>query len=701
MTRIHEHFNLDSLTASQRGLLDALEAFFQSDEQVFLLFGAAGTGKTFMTKGIVKWLKQRQKEERLPDPPESTNMMAFTGRAALILRQKTGFATSTIHSFVYRKTAQVEKSEKEVKHSESLVLEFGIEDSSSLTLDHCSIVDEASMFPAAKHEQEHIKFGTGRLLEDWVKRTEIGRKTNSRKAIFVGDPAQLPPVGEPNSPAQDAQYLEQNFGLKCTEFTLKEVVRQAQDSNIIRQANHVRACIEKRDWNLRIEPGRDVVKELPEASLKALWHLERGTPPPNDRIVITHSNEEARNFNQEVRSACFDELDLLHPGETLLVTSNVYSTAASFMNGELVRVVAVADGLVQRKITLKNKVGNVVKEQKVDLAFKKVKLLKDGELHAQEQFIFWPYLFNSNKVLTLDEQRALYIDFKIRNPNLKPSTMAYANALMSDPYYNCVQAKFGYAMTCHKAQGGEWPHVYLNLKQTHLGSQNENFFRWVYTAMTRASKSLHLLGLPEEEAVPVPQDEAIEVTRPAVFDDWALPLAPASQELIAAAVLNALEGHCPKLHRPVFHNYLIRFPLSVALVEVHYNGKFQISKVTCADEQVKALLAPLVKKPLRFNDGAGSFDDSAVVLPTSASTPLLRGVFLDALKERLIGTDMNVELVRTLPYQDDYRFHWGNREATFAFYFKGNGQKSKEIPLPLSDSNLVQLVLRALNIQLQ
>ena len=82
MTRIHEHFNLDSLTASQRELLDALEAFFQSDEQVFLLFGAAGTGKTFMTKGIAKWLKQRQKEERLPDLPESTNMMAFTGRAA-------------------------------------------------------------------------------------------------------------------------------------------------------------------------------------------------------------------------------------------------------------------------------------------------------------------------------------------------------------------------------------------------------------------------------------------------------------------------------------------------------------------------------------------------------------------------------------------------------------------------------------------
>lgn len=701
MTRIHEHFNLDSLTASQRELLDALEAFFQSDEQVFLLFGAAGTGKTFMTKGIAKWLKQRQKEERLPDPPESTNMMAFTGRAALILRQKTGFDTSTIHSFVYRKTAQVEKSEKEVKHSESFVAEFGIDDSADLALNHCSIVDEASMFPSKKHEQELVKFGTGQLLADWVSRTEIGRKTNSRKAIFVGDPAQLPPVNEPYSPAQDAAYLERTFGLKCTAFTLIEVVRQAKDSNIIRQANHIRACIEKQDWNLQLEPGQDVVEEPQGASLQDLWQLKRGTPPPPDRIVITHSNMDAQDYNREVRSACFEQLDVLHPGETLLVMSNVYSTRGSFMNGELVRVVAVADGLVHRKITLKNAVGSVVNERQVDLVFKKVELLKDGETQAQEQFVFWPYLMNSKKSLTLDEQRALYIDFKIRHPHLKPSSVPFGDALMSDPFFNCIRAKFGYAMTCHKAQGGEWPHVYLNIKQKYLGRENENFFRWVYTAMTRASKSLHLLELPKEEAVLVPQNGAIQVKRPAVFNDWALPLAPASRELVAAAVLNALEGHCPKLHRPVFHNYLVRIPLTPHLVEVHYNGKFQISKVRCADEQVMALLAPLVKKPLQFDDGSGSFDASGVVLPASASIPLNRAVFIDALKERLEGTGVEVELERKLEYRDDYRFRSGNREAVIGFHFKGTGRKSNETPEPSSDSSLVQLVLRALNIQLQ
>jgi hypothetical protein len=704
MNRIHAHFDLQSLTGSQLALLDALESFFKSDAHVFLLLGAAGTGKTYMTRGIASWLKQLQEEEQLQNPPASYSLMAFTGRAALILRQKTGFATSTIHSFVYRKLAQVEDVELNVDNSEALVVRFGIQDSASLALDHCSIVDEASMFPSAKHEQELIKFGTGYLLADWVQRTEIGRKTNSRKAIFVGDPAQLPPVNESKSHAQDPGFLEQMFGLKCTSFTLKEVVRQASDSNIIRQANHVRACMEKQDWNLQIQPGQDVIEESHEARLQELWRLERGTLPPSDRIVITHSNLEAKEYNHEVRSACFEELDKLHPGEILLVTNNVHSRESSFMNGELVTVVWVAEGFIRREITLRNKVGTVLQERRVELIFKEVELLNNGDSYPHRRVIFWPYLFNSAKSLTGDEQKALYIDFKIRHPRLKMSDKAFGQLLTSDPFYNCIRAKFGYAMTCHKAQGGEWPHVYLNLKNSHLGTKNEHFFRWAYTAMTRASKSLHILGLPEKEVSLIPQDISVAVTRPRLFDAWELPLTPASRELIAAAIVNALQPNYPALCRPIFHPYLIKIQLTAQsnaqIAEVNYNGQFQISKVKCADSQVATLLAPLVNKTLRLDDGSASLNAVGVVLPNSARTPLKRDVFHAALQERLEGTGVNAVLVQKHPYQDDYLFTWGTREAKIAFYFKATGQNSSQTFHPTADSGLVHLVMRALDIPL-
>jgi hypothetical protein len=705
MDRIHSHFDLQSLTVSQLELLDALEAFFKSDAHVFLLLGAAGTGKTYMTRGIASWLKQRQQVEQLPNPPASYSLMAYTGRAALILHQKTGFATSTIHSFVYRKLAQVEDAEHDVENSEALVVRFGIHDSASLALDHYSIVDEASMFPSAKHEQELVKFGTGNLLADWVERTAIGRKTNARKAIFVGDPAQLPPVNESKSHAQDAEFLEQNFGLRCASFTLKEVVRQASDSNIIRQANHVRACLEKQDWNLQIQPGQDVIKEPHEARLKELWHLQRGTPPPSDRIIITHSNVEAKEYNDEVRLACFDRLDKLHIGEILLVTSNVYSDEGSFMNGELVTVVGFSDGLIRREVTLKNKVGAKLQERRVELLFKEVELQKNGEARPHKRVIFWPYLFNSAKSLTGDEQKALYIDFKKRHPNLKLSDTAFVRLLMSDPFYNCIRAKFGYSMTCHKAQGGEWPYVYLNLKQSHLGKENEHFFRWAYTAMTRASKSLHLLSLPAREATLIPQDTSIVVTPPRIFDTWELSLTAASRELIAAAIVNILQPIYPMLGRPIFYHYLIKIPLTAQLnsqiAEINYNGQFQVTTVKCADRQVPTLLAPLVKKTLRLDDGAVSFDANSVVLPKSVCTPLNRNHFHKALQERLLGTGVMAVCIQKQQYQEDYLFTLGSREAKIVFYFKATGQKSKQTFHPTADSGLVHLVMRALDIPLQ
>jgi hypothetical protein len=179
---------------------------------------------------------------------------------------------------------------------------------------------------------------------------------------------------------------------------------------------------------------------------------------------------------------------------------------------------------------------------------------------------------------------------------------------------------------------------------------------------------------------------------------------PASRELIAAAIVNVLLPYYPALCRPIFHPYFIKIQLTAQsnalIAEVNYNGQFQISKVKCADSQAATLLAPLVNKTLRLDDGSASINAVGVVLPNSARTPLKRDVFHAALQERLEGTGVNAVLVQKHPYQDDYLFTWGTREAKIAFYFRATGQKSSQTFHPTADSGLVHLVMRALDIPL-
>ena len=474
------------LTTQQKDVFSKVKAFMKSDTPIFILRGYAGTGKTTMVKIIADYISQNNKKENTVPGETGPLLMAPTGRAARVLTQKTEYKASTIHKTIYGDNAIVVKKVEDIADSHFKFV-FPIR-KHELTEQVVAIVDEASMVCSRKVEHELFMFGSDNILDDLL---EFTRPHYGGKIIFVGDPAQLPPVGESASNALKADYFE-GRGLKVMEAELTEVLRQQGESVILKNAMMIRNILEKEKRNYWVfeEKKNDVEAIPPECFLKKYIEYRKASDK-HDSVIICYSNRAASKYNEEVRTALYGCSDSpLQINDILLICQNNYSLGR--MNGEFVPVLNVGERVAQSAPVYVQS-GGQKQRVTININFIYVTVLNDMGVPAQ-CLLIEDLLTSDRSGLSIDENRALYVNFCIRHSNLKQGTKEFGNALKADPFYNAIRAKYGYAVTGHKCQGGEWGKVFVDYSgRTGL---DDDSLRWAYTATTRAQKMLYFTNLP-------------------------------------------------------------------------------------------------------------------------------------------------------------------------------------------------------------
>lgn len=462
------------LTNQQRYVLEQIKQFLDSENSVFIIKGYAGTGKTTMLSPIIDEVKKRNIVPFL---------MAPTGRAARVIESKTGIGASTIHKMIYALDNIETKDD-----SDKIRYIFPLRDESDKARDHICIVDESSMIGTREIKNELFEFGTGSLLCDLL---TFVCPHKGGKIIFIGDPMQLPPVGDNCSNAFDEHFFDQ-LGLKTMVGELSEVVRQGADSTILKNAMKIRALIEEPIRNHLVFDRKDgEVMDLEGYNMPSKLLALYPQIKLNQSVIITFSNRQARDYNLAIREQLFPGEKNVTNGDILQVVSNNYML--NVMNGDFVEVVSVSDVQEVQTALVYVDVGGTKKQQKVSLTFRDVYIkTDDGKILFCK--IIDSLLDDGNADLTLSQIQALYINFCMRHEKLKRSSDEFKALLKNDPYFNALRVKYGYAITGHKSQGGEWETVFVDYSgRTGLDT---DCLRWAYTVTTRARNTLYGYNMP-------------------------------------------------------------------------------------------------------------------------------------------------------------------------------------------------------------
>lgn len=482
------------LTSEQSKAVEAVRSFLMDDTaDVFVLAGSAGTGKTTMIARLVEVAA----EMKLP-----CALAAPTGRAARILGDKVAQVTGwevqakTIHSLIYALDRLEVNEGAEAPNDPGLRWFFPLaEDEPAMSV---LIVDEASMVGDREVRGDVIRFGSGRLLKDLVTFARSRRREGSDdrlvKLLFVGDPAQLPPVGEEESPALSPQRLEAEFGLTVSIFQLGTVMRQREGSAILERATEIRKAIAAEVFNaFSLEPdGEEIVRIESEVAFDV---LERSVRSRGSSVAVVRSNAAALEYNRGIRERLWGDASRpVQVGDILLVNRNAH--LVSLRNGDLVKLLDVTPAAERASVPVKGGGSVELSFRDATVAYREA----DGTVVRLACKMLDNLLDSPGRELTPLEQRALLVHFRQRNPQLKPRSREFAKNLRADPYFNAVQVKFGYAMTCHKAQGGEWDEVLVDFADVG-GVRNRAFFRWAYTALTRAKRRLYVVEPPDFDVI--------------------------------------------------------------------------------------------------------------------------------------------------------------------------------------------------------
>ncbi|MBN2915802.1 MAG: AAA family ATPase, partial [Prevotella sp.] len=430
-------------TPEQAQALDVFVQFMtdSNPHAVMILRGSAGTGKTSLSGAIVRTLRAvRQK----------VMLLAPTGRAAKVFSLNSGMPAYTIHRRIYREKAFA-----------GVDGQFNLND--NLYTDTLFMVDEASMI--ANLGLGGTTFGSGCLLDDLVHFVYQG---HNDRLLLIGDKAQLPPVGEEESPALSAAML-QGYGLSVYECDLNEVVRQSQQSGILFNATRIRQMITHDDITqlpkIRFSGFSDI-REMPGAELIEALGDSYHHVGLDDTIVVTRSNKRANIFNQGIRNMVLDREEELESGDMLMIVKNNYywmeeerkkikeREERKVQSNELPAFLANGDRAKVMKVS-----------RRIDLyGFHFATLLlkfPDYDNYELEATVLLDTLTSEAPALTHDQQEQLFhkIEEDYQDIPLKADRM---KAIRQDPYFNALQVKFAYAVTCHKAQGGQWSHVYVD-----------------------------------------------------------------------------------------------------------------------------------------------------------------------------------------------------------------------------------------------
>ena len=466
---IRENFD-HKPTKEQEKAIILLADFLLSRERdtVFLLKGYAGTGKTSLLAALVRTLGMLQQRVML---------LAPTGRAAKVLSSYAGVPAYTIHRKIYR-----QKSITDMDVFQNDV---------NLRQDTLFIVDEASMIANDAHDT--TVFGTGRLLDDLM---HYVYSCEGCRLVLVGDTAQLPPVGEEESPALSRTMLE-GYGMAVTELQLTQVVRQLEESGILWNATMLRSLIQNDEMfefpKLRGKTFPDV-KALPgEELIEALEQSYRnyGT---DGTIVVTRSNKRANIYNNGIRARILDHEEELSSGDLIMVAKNSYfwterEQSANGVASDTMAFIANGDIAVVRRL----------RNERSFYGFRFADAIlefPDYDNREMEVTVLLDTLQSEAPALTRQQQEALFQGVWEDYPELT-NRRDRMKRLRQDPYYNALQIKYAYAVTCHKAQGGQWEHVYIDQGYITEEMLTPDYFRWLYTAITRATEQVYLVNWPD------------------------------------------------------------------------------------------------------------------------------------------------------------------------------------------------------------
>ena len=423
----------------------------------FLLKGYAGTGKTSLVSALI---------QVLPQLKVNTLLLAPTGRAAKVIASYSGRPAFTIHKKIYMTVTDASGAVRTArainKHAYTLF-----------------IVDEASMIglePTSTRQS---------LLEDLIDYVYDG---NHCRLMLIGDTAQLPPVGQTESPALDERYLAAAFGLNVLAAELTEVVRQQQLSGILSNATNLRTQISsltaaEAQMPLFAPNGTDVVRLSGEDLMETLFR-EYGDFALDQVVVVCRSNKRANLFNQGIRNSVLFRKEEVNAGDYLMVVKNNYfwldeeSTIGFIANGDIVEVLSVR---------------NVQELYGFRFADATVRFVDYPDEPSHDCKLLLSTLYSESPSLTSDEANTLFNNVMEDYADL-PRKSDRLHELRQNPYYNALQVKFAYALTCHKTQGGQWHTVIVD--QGFLGENpvDRDYLRWLYTAFTRATDRVYLLN---------------------------------------------------------------------------------------------------------------------------------------------------------------------------------------------------------------
>ena len=443
----------------QNALLDKLSRFIISpvERKAFILLGYAGTGKTSMMAALVQAYKELQ---------QKVVLLAPTGRAAKVLSRYAHAPAYTIHKFIYRQ----KKLGEEI---------FSLND--NLYKNTLFIVDESSMISGIRDNQT---FGSGILLDDLVKYVYSG---DGCSLLLLGDNAQLPPVGTELSPALREEYMAK-YSLNITTHTLTEVARQALDSGILSNATTLRHValnphnsVEKDMWgylqqsaDLEMISGSDFIEKIEES------YRDIGA---EQTIILTRTNKRTNIYNQGIRARILWREEEIENGERLMVSKNNYFWTEKYEN-----LPFLANGDMLEISRLRN----IREMYGFHFADAQLRALDyDWEIDA---VIWLDTLHSDSPEMNNGLHRELFGRIAEDYPELAHNRKKLIETIYQSPYYNALQVRFAYAVTGHKSQGGQWKHVYIDpYKGGELHADEEGFYRWLYTAVTRASEKVYFI----------------------------------------------------------------------------------------------------------------------------------------------------------------------------------------------------------------
>jgi exodeoxyribonuclease V len=449
------------LTPSQEQLIESLAAFTlnQDDDALMVLTGYAGTGKTTLISAYVSMLEETGIKSVL---------LAPTGRAAKVITSYSGYQAYTIHKKIYRQ-----------KSSKDGFGRFVLD--KNLHTHTIFIVDEASM--VSNEKQESSVFGSGKLLDDLIEYVYNGKGC---KLILVGDTAQLPPVGLDISPALSVNTL-QVYSESIVTGQLREVVRQKKESGILHNATALRLRIENNNYSLplfSLNGFEDIVRvsgtELIEQIAAA--YSSNGIV---ENIIVSRSNKRANKFNEGIRQSILCREEELVPGELLMVVKNNYywlmeEYGPDFIaNGDIIEIVRI------------RKYYEMYGYRFADCIIK----LTDHEVEIEAKLML-DVLYEEAPALSGVKNKEMFYTILEDYTDLKPKRKQYEK-VRGNAFFNAIQVKYAYAVTCHKSQGGQWNTVFIDQGYVPKERIDREYLRWLYTALTRATDKVYLVNFPD------------------------------------------------------------------------------------------------------------------------------------------------------------------------------------------------------------